>query len=126
MEEQFLKSFLSLYGASIIKTSIVDGKIFGNLRFKDESYEEDSQEFSWIPIGDNTNLSKAISLCDFIKENHLNQGDKMLVSESELLTLLTNSNWSIDIAQNAIDFLFKIQVFMIDEGKETDYFFIHF
>ncbi len=49
-----------------------------------------------------------------------------MLSESNLLTKLTKEGWKEDEAKETINLLCSIDVKMLDDGEETDSFFVHF
>lgn len=126
MKIDFLKSFLLLFGANIQWIEHSDKKISGAVRWSDDSFEDEDQQFSWHIAGNNNQFLKGKELCDFIRTENLNRGDKMLISEKQLLLKLEENGWITDNAQKTVDFLCDTQVFMVDDGEETDSFFIHF
>ena len=120
---KFLESFFNLFKARIEDYKIVGEKIFGIVGWIDE---DEKQDFVYEENFDETILSKVKLLCDFITKNKLNEGDRIIVSENELIQKLKNEKWGEVEAKNAIDNLCKLEVKMIDEGEETDSFFVHF
>lgn len=52
--------------------------------------------------------------------------DKIMISKSELEKRLVESGWSFSDAQDSIDDLLSLELRMVDDGIETDSFFVHF
>ncbi|SEA68104.1 hypothetical protein SAMN05192529_1466 [Arachidicoccus rhizosphaerae] len=119
----FLKSFFTLFKAKIEEYKIVNKKIFGTVGWLNE---EDRQDFVFKIDFDTLILSRVKSLCDFLYEMNLVNGDKIIVSENNLLEMLKKEGWSRIDAKEAVDGLCSLEVKMVDEGEETDSFFVHF
>lgn len=121
--KDFLNSFFAFFNAYIEGFRIQDNKIFGTLGWVGE---EDKQDFSWSIVFDDSMLLKLKLLCDFLQEHSLIEGDKILISETELKKQLAKLNWNLQEADEQINNLCNIEIKMIDDGEETDSFFIHF
>lgn len=119
----FLGSFFRLFDATIKKYYLTDNKIFGTVGWNGE---EETQDFCWSIESDNDFLLNTKVLCDYLVDNSLVQGDRIIVSEDELLSKLIRSGWTNNKGVQAIDHLSSIEVKMVDDGVETDSFFIHF
>jgi hypothetical protein len=127
MEQQliidFLKAFFNLFKASIEDYKIVDKKVFGILGWLNE---EDKQNFVLKIDFDISALTKPKLLCDFLFANDFINGDTIIVSESDLIFKLVNDGWKEIDAKESINFLCSFDVKMVDDGEETDSFYIHF
>lgn len=119
----FLKSFFNLFMAKVEEYKVIDKNIFGTIVWLNEG---DKQDFVFNENFDTSLLSTMKLVCDFIVENKLVDGDKIIVSEFELLQKLKSLKWNEIEAKNAINSLCNLEVKMLDEGVETDSFFIHF
>jgi uncharacterized protein YaaW (UPF0174 family) len=53
-------------------------------------------------------------------------GDKIIATENDLLEMLKKEGWNNVDAEETINALCSLDVKMIDEGEETDSFFMHF
>ena len=119
----FLKSFFSLFKAKIDNYKFVNKKVFGTISWINE---KDKQDF-YFKVDFNMLLFRKLTiLCDFLYEKNLVNGDKIIVSEDELLQMLIKEKWNDVAAKEAVDGLCVLEVKMIDEGEETDSFFLHF
>jgi hypothetical protein len=120
---QFLKSFFWLFKAKIEQYKTSDNNICGIIIWPDE---EEKQEFIFKNEFDILLLLKTKFLCDYLSEHNLMHGDQIIISESELLKELRKEDWNEIDAKNSINFLCNFSVKMVDDGEETDSFFVHF
>lgn len=118
----FLQSFFSLFNAKIEEHKIINNEISGTIGWANE---DDKQDFVFRENIEASQLSTMKLLCDFIIENKLIEGDKIIVPDYELLRKLENVGWDNIKAKSAINKLSKLEVKMIDDGEETDSFYIH-
>lgn len=118
-----LSSFFALFNAYIYEYRIIDKKVFGNIGWKDE---DEKQGFSWVIELEESILIKIMLLCDYLLKHNLTDGDKITIAESELKIKLLELGWNIDEAQGNINYLCFMEIKMIDDGEETDSFFLHF
>jgi hypothetical protein len=124
IKEEALKSFFGLFDAQIlIKTRETENNIIGTLNWIDE---EDIQDFKWYNIFNDETLIILKEICDFIKSNGLNDNDKIIITEKDLRNKLKASSWTNNEIEKGIDSIMSISVKMVDEGEETDSFFLHF
>ena len=121
--EKFLISFFLLFQAHIEEFRIKDNKIIGIIARQND---EDKQYFSWTVNFNKATLIKLNLLCEFLLEHNLMQGDRIIVSPSELKILLQNNGWSMNEIEMIIDNLCSVEIKMIDNEEETDSFFVHF
>ena len=121
---QFLTSFFNLFEAKVFITKM-DHKndIYGKVFWEED---DDEQDFRWCNYFNDEALVILKDICDFIVEQKLNDNDKILVEEKTLKKKLIQASWSSDKAEKGIECLMLINIRMIDEGEETDSFFLHF
>jgi len=117
----FLEHFLGLY--EVDKVEIINAgndNIFGYAIYLDDKVK---QEFCWHMSEQNVPTDDLIQLIKVIKDNKFNRTDKIIATAD---TIFEKSGWT-DRAQFNItyDKLFDIEVKMIDDGEETDSYFIH-
>lgn len=120
--QQFLVSFFQVFKGKVENLSLHDGKVFGAVVWEGES---EKQDFTWRAPED-TDLLHAKSLCDYLSSSNLVDGDKIIVTEADLVSRLVSSGWTKENAQSTIDLLCSIAVPMLDDGVETDSFYLHF
>lgn len=119
--QTFLDNFLGLYGADKVEITKSDtDKIYGIAIYFDD---EDEQEFCWHITEKNVPLDDLIQMIKIIKDNKFIRTDKIIVTAD---TIFKKSGWTNRTKFNLIyDKLFDIEVKMLDNGEETDSFFIH-
>lgn len=124
IKEEALKSFFSLFNAQVlIKTRETENNLIGTLNWINE---EDTQDFKWYNIFNDETLIILKEICDYIKNNGLNDNDKIIITENDLRNKLKASSWTNSKIEKGIDSIMSISVKMVDEGEETDSFFLHF
>lgn len=123
LEHKFLNSFFNLFEAKVEITKISNESIYGILNWMNE---DDTQDFKWTNDFDDNALSILKDLCDFLFESRLTKGDKITVSEDILKDRLISAGWDNEKINEGIEYLMLLEVKMVDEGEETDSFFIHF
>ena len=117
----FLEHFLGLYEVDKVEITLVENdKISGNAIYLDN---DDRQEFCWHMSEQNVPTDDLIQLIEVIKDNKFHQTDKIIVDAHKIFE---KSGWADRTKFNmTYDKLFDIEVKMIDDGKETDSYFIH-
>jgi hypothetical protein len=78
------------------------------------------QEVSWL-IDDDPLLDDALRLLQQLSKNQQIDIDKITVPEPEILAIVEE----LELARNCLDKLLSIKVDMLDDGKVTDFFFVH-
>lgn len=124
----FLDVFFLMLKEHIISFGQIDNKVFGIVTGIESDIDEfwQHQNFYWQIDKNEQELSDLILLCHFINENRLIDGDKILVPEDDLLERISELGWDDDKGKKVVDDLLSIEVKMIDDGEETDSFFVHF
>ena len=117
----FLKSFLGALGAvEILWTDIQIDKIYGTVIY-DNSDPEERQDFVWHMTENNVPNDNVKSLIDFLSKKKLIDIDKIMTPIDQLEINFIDKGK----LENVWNELFNIEVRMIDNGEETDGFFIH-
>lgn len=120
---QFLSSFFHLFNTEILRYKIIGERITGIVVWSEEN---EKQDFCWTVENTNIDFSKLVLLCRFLKDNSLIDGDRIILSYEDLIEKLYNQGWNREEARRCIDYLSSFEVKMVDDGKETDSFFLHF
>jgi hypothetical protein len=118
----FLDAFFSLFNASIENYIIKENTISGLIGWNNEI---DKQEFLWNFAEIDFINTRLQDICELISYNKLNEGDRITISEENMLSFLVKKGWDINVAKRTMELLFTIEIKMVDEGKETDSFFLH-
>ena len=117
----FLNSFYNIYHAYVIEVGALNGRVQGKIMYIDE----ETQEFVWYYSSFNE-IPRAIQLLDILKKNEWLHNDKVIISKQDVVNYLKYMGWeNVDINTTFL-FLFSLKIKMVDDGKETDSFFIHF
>jgi hypothetical protein len=119
---EFLKSYFNMFDATIKNLNLIDKDYYGTAIWQ----EDDFQESCWHINTEATHLPIIKSLCDFLKNNNMLSIDQIKITPNELFSKLIDSGWNEYSIESYIDLLFNIDIRMIDDGIETDGFFIHF
>lgn len=119
--QNFLVSFLGALGAEEIKwTEVTESYIAGTVIY-DKSDPEEVQDFKWTMTESESPDNYMQILVDYIYETNLLDIDQLKKSVADIRVLgLTEQQ-----KNSAFDRLFEIEVRMVDEGEETDSYFIH-
>lgn len=88
----------------------------------DYDEDEDVQDIEW-DVQHFDNLEDALKLAEYLIDNKLMRSDKVTIDREELFNRIS---WKKDKYDAAINTLLSIKVDMLDEGRKTDYFFVHF
>ena len=124
----FLKEFLGALGAINIKYSKeTNDYIIGTVIY-DKNDSEEIQEFCWNIREDKTPTVGVLNLAKLINEEKLLDIDKISIPRDELLEKY-NNKYKVSLSQDSfnkiLEELESIKVVMLDNGKETDIYFIH-
>jgi|SRR5690554_1494096 len=119
--QTFLKSFLGALGAvDIIWTDTQIDKIYGTVIYDLSDFDE-RQDFVWHMTEDNVPNENVKKLVDFLSTNNLVDIDKIIRPIEQLdINFIDKSEHN-----NVWDELFEIEVKMLDDGQETDSYFLH-
>lgn len=123
VKKEFLDSFFNLFEAKVRITQFKEEQFSGMLKWEND---DDTQDFKWYNIFSNEALVILKELCDLIKKYKLNDNDTIIITERELRSKLTSFNWDNNKIEKGIDALISISIKMVDDGEETDSFFMHF
>ncbi|NGX33505.1 MAG: hypothetical protein K1060chlam4_01575 [Candidatus Anoxychlamydiales bacterium] len=119
----FINCYFRLFHAKIEDVNFKNNDIMGKIIWEDTN---EFQDFLWnIPKVD-INYKNVIELINYLIKNNLIDGDKIIISKDHLVNNLKKLRWDISKIHDVLFFLCSIRIAMIDEGKVTDYFFVHF
>ncbi|MDY7394293.1 hypothetical protein UMM65_03510 [Aureibaculum sp. 2210JD6-5] len=118
----FLKSYLKLYGVEKIKLFNETKSTISGLAIYDESDLDERQEFIWYKSEQEVPPPELIVLIEKIVANKWHTGDKI----SEHIEELEFSEFDNQTKEKILNELFDIKIKMIDDGEETDSFYVHY
>jgi len=125
---RFLKEFLGALGAEeIIFTQETKSAISGTAIYAPDDPEE-KQDFCWHVTEENVPDEAVLNLVELLRKKKLLSIDQIIISRSQLRQQY-NQNFNTNMEQENFDVLLEklesVEVRMVDEGNETDSFFIH-
>ena len=134
--KEFLGEFLGALGViEITWTEVYENFIAGIAHFEPATHlpyydteEDDQQDFCWHKSDKELPGIALFRLVTLINRNRLLKSDKIKVTRSQLNSLYNgvfNCSISSEEFDNLVDTLKHIEVSMVDDGIETDIFFIH-
>jgi hypothetical protein len=126
--QEFLAEFLGALGAREIRyLDVTSTSVSGTVVYAPGDPDE-QQDFRWSVGPIDAPSSAVIQLAGLIRAGGLLGIDKLLVSRQELLARFNagqNSGCTPEQFLAILEELLQIQVPMLDDGVETDYYFIH-
>jgi hypothetical protein len=119
----FLDSFFKLLGAEIVEISNVeDDCIFGTVIY-DINDPSERQDFCWRINEENMPSDNVLKIMKIINENNFIDIDKLTDPLAEIYSKTTETDYNAFLG--VMDQLFKVEVRMVDDGEETDRYFVH-
>jgi hypothetical protein len=119
--QKFLETFLGALGAKqILWTTLDDNSVVGTVIYDTTNIDE-RQDFVWHMTENKMPNDKVIDLLKYLINESLLEGDKLKVP----ITEIEIPNMDNETKNKLFDELLNVSVNMIDDGKETDLYFIH-
>jgi|TARA_B110000238_G_C15940197_1_gene358627 hypothetical protein len=119
----FLKSFLKLYGVEKIElTNETSESISGIAIYEDEIDPEDRQEFIWHKTENEVPSPELNILIEKIVAEKWHNGDKI----SEQIEDIEFVEFDNETKEKILNELFDVEIRMVDDGEETDTYFVHY
>ena len=116
----FLENFLRLFGVERLElTKITIDKVYGQAFFNDN----DRQDFCLYMSEEKVPRDSVLELIKTLRENNLVDIDKLTDTPKSVFAKTKQNDYKNFIA--TFDELMTVNVRMIDDGEETDYFFLH-
>jgi len=117
-----LKSFLKLYEVEKIELTNESTNSISGIAIYDESDPEERQEFIWHITEDEIPSLELNILIEKIVAEKWHNGDKITkdITEIEFLEFDNETRDKMEFE------LFKINIRMVDDGEETDSYFVHY
>jgi hypothetical protein len=126
--QEFLAEFLGALGAREVRhLQVTPSSISGTVVY-DPGDPNEQQAFRWSVGQDNAPSPAAIRLAGLIRSGGLLSIDKLRVSRQDLLGLFNagqDPGYSTEQFTAVLEELLQIEVPMLDDGVESDCYFIH-
>jgi hypothetical protein len=87
----------------------------------DYDENEEAQDIEW-DIQHFDNIEDALFLVEVIRDNQAIKGDKIIMPLEEIRN---KTGWGTSKFESALKTLLEMKVDMVDEGRRTDFFFVH-
>lgn len=127
--KEFLIEFLGALGAEKIIWDREEYNLISGTVIYDLDDPEEVQDFCWRKNEQDVPSTNVLNLVKILNKFGLLDIDLISVSKEELLLKFNksnNSNISKTELSGILEELLKIEVSMVDNGKETDIYFIHY
>ncbi|MBC3760061.1 hypothetical protein H7U19_16760 [Hyunsoonleella sp. SJ7] len=118
----FLKSYLKLYGVEKIELTNETVNSISGIAIYDENDLEERQEFIWHKSEKEIPSPELNILIEKIVAEKLHNGDKI----SEHIVDLEFEEFDNSTKDKILTELFDVRIRMVDDGKETDSYFVHY
>ena len=125
---EFLAEFLGALGARELQhLQVTPASISGTVVY-DPSAPDEQQDFRWSIVPDDAPSPAAICLARLIRIDGLLSIDQLRVSREDLFARFNagpDSNYTPEQFAAVVEELLHIEVPMLDDGVESDCYFIH-
>lgn len=121
-----IKSELRVFKVNIIDKYSKNAKLNGSVLWDDDFIDDEPQEFIWYIPTNNKYIHDSIALINYIIDNKLIDGDRIIITEVELRKQLIKQSWNEEKINEALAYLLNLDIKMLDNGEETSSFFVHF
>ena len=118
----FLRSYLKLYSVERIELTNETADSISGIAIYDESDPEERQEFIWHKTENEVPSAELNILIEKIVAEKWHNGDKIW-AEIEKMQFAEFNNLTRD---KILDELFDVRIRMVDDGEETDSYWVHF
>ena len=118
----FLKSFLKLYGVEKIELTKETFDSISGIVIYEESDPEEIQEFIWHKSENQVPHSELCVLIDKIVAEKMHNGDLIY---DNIISNFEFKEFNNQKRDELIELLYDIEIKMIDNGEETDSYFVH-
>ena len=124
----FLIEFLGALGAEVIEWRDENNSYISGRVIYEKDDPEEIQDFCWHLSEQEVPSDSVLMLAKLINEGNLLSIDKITVNREELRRQFNeyqNTDFSKSDFLNILDTLTSVQIRMVDDGEETDTYFIH-
>ncbi len=119
---KFLKSFLKIYGVEKIELTNESVDSISGIAIYDETDLEERQEFIWHKSENEVPSAELNIIIEKIVAEKWHNGDKITKDIDEI----EFTEFSNDVKKRMEFELFDVEIRMVDDGKETDSYFVHY
>lgn len=119
---KFLKSYLKIYGVQKIELTNETVDSISGIAIYDENDPEERQEFIWHKSEKEIPSPELSILIEKIVAEKWHNGDKI----SEDIENLEFEEFDNSTKEKILTELFDVQIRMVDDGEETDSYFVHY
>lgn len=118
----FLKSFLKLYEVVKIELTNVTSDSISGIAIYDETDPEERQDFIWHKTEKKVPSPELNILIEKILAEKWHNGDKI----SEHIEKIDFEEFDNETREKILIELFDVEIRMVDDGEETDTYFVHY
>ncbi|MEN8188158.1 MAG: hypothetical protein ABFR05_13610 [Bacteroidota bacterium] len=118
----FLKSYLRLYEVEKIELTNISENSISGIAIYDETDPEERQEFIWHKSENEVPPPELIILIDKIVAEKWHNGDKI----SDHIEELEFVEFDKVTKEKILNELFDVEIRMVDDGEETDTYWVHY
>jgi len=118
----FLKSFLKIYGVEKIKLTNITSDSISGIAIYDENDPEERQDFIWYKSENEVPSPELNILIEKIVAEKWHNGDKI----SEHIEELEFEEFDNATKDKILTELFRVEIRMVDDGEETDTYWVHY
>jgi len=118
----FLKSFLKLYEVKKIELTNEAIDSISGIAIYDENERDEKQEFIWHKTENEVPSFELNILIEKIVAEKLHNGDKI----SEQIEEIEFAEFNNELKEKTLNELFNVEIKMLDNGEETDSYFVHY
>jgi len=118
----FLKSYLKLYGVEKIELTNETVDSISGIAIYEENDPEEKQEFIWHKSEKENPSPELNILIEKIVTEKWHNGDKI----SEHIEKFEFKEFDNSTIEKILTELFDVQIRMVDDGEETDSYFVHY
>ncbi len=125
--EEFISAFLGAFGETVVVTAIESDHVSGTVIY-DAADAEERQDFCWHASDAKLPSDSAYRLACLIEEEALLDIDRITLPQNTLRQKY-NGRWGVKLKSQEFEQVLRelesIKVRMVDDGEETDTFFMH-
>ena len=121
--QKFLEEFLKFYKVCKVEYNFINDYKISGIAIYDLNDLDERQEFCWHMDEENVPRKEVFEIINIINENGWCDVDKITISENELFDKLGWPNRTL--FDRHFEKLFEVEIKMVDNGEETDSFFVH-